>query len=438
MQIANKRHSIYVQLLRLLLLAAAVAFVCFQSLRFAGEYLLEYYLENSTYVEKQNNIYLARLQQFITNHELSSEDISTINKWIQRQRLIYVRIYDGDYLIYDSDYPNADISSVEVTAGNYSWESYYDLKLSDKTMEVMISGTFSYQLYNWLLLADIIFSFVLFLALVLLGIRRKMNYISKLCEEIAILEGGSLDYKITITGDDELAMLASGIDSMRIGIKALMEKEATLMQENQKIVTEMSHDIRTPITAIMLYSEILKKQQYKTEEKWQDCVDKINKKAYRLKQLADNFFEYSLISSKDDLVLEDPQRLEVIFFDIFSETCSYLEQKGFRVNVEMEWKPCELRVSTDYIMRIMDNITSNIIKYADPVEPVLIKNIDAEDKTGFIFENKIASADEKVESYGIGIKNIENMMDKMKGSCKAVSLEEHFQIVLLFPYKTGE
>ncbi len=435
MQIPNKRHSIYVQLLKLLLIAAAVAFVSFQAFRLAGEYLLESYLENSTYVEKQNVIYLNRLQRYVDDKGLSSEDISTINKWIQRQRLIYVRIYDGDYLIYDSDYPNADISSVEAVAGNYSWESYFDLQLSDKTLEVMISGTFSYQLYSWLLVADIMVSFVLFLVLVLLGIRRKMNYISKLCEEIAILEGGSLDYQITIRGQDELAMLAQGIDSMRKGIKGLMEREAAMVQENQKIVTEMSHDIRTPITSIMLFSEILKKQQYKTEEKWQDCVDKINKKAYRLKQLADNFFEYSLISSKDDLVLEDPEGLELIFFDIFSETCSYLEQKGFRVDVDIAWKECTLRVSTDYVMRIMDNITSNIIKYADPAAPVLIKNIDDKDKTGFLFENRISQSDDKVESYGIGIQSIKNMMEQMKGSCQAKELQERFQIAILFPFK---
>lgn len=435
MQIPNKRHSIYAQLLKLLLIAAAVAFVSFQAFRLAGEYLLESYLENSTYVEKQNVIYLNRLQRYVDDKGLSSEDISTINKWIQRQRLIYVRIYDGDYLIYDSDYPNADISSVEAVAGNYSWESYFDLQLSDKTLEVMISGTFSYQLYSWLLVADIMVSFVLFLVLVLLGIRRKMNYISKLCEEIAILEGGSLDYQITIRGQDELAMLAQGIDSMRKGIKGLMEREAAMVQENQKIVTEMSHDIRTPITSIMLYSEILKKQQYKTEEKWQDCVDKINKKAYRLKQLADNFFEYSLISSKDNLVLEDPEGLELIFFDIFSETCSYLEQKGFRVDVDIAWKECTLRVSTDYVMRIMDNITSNIIKYADPAAPVLIKNIDDKDKTGFLFENRISQSDDKVESYGIGIQSIKNMMEQMKGSCQAKELQERFQIAILFPFK---
>ena len=94
----------------------------------------------------------------------------------------------------------------------------------------------------------------------------KNESILKLSDEIAILEGGSLDYSITVKGKDELAMLAEGIENMRIAFQSLLNQEMEMMKENQRIVTEMSHDIRTPVTAIMLYSEILQKEQYKTEE----------------------------------------------------------------------------------------------------------------------------------------------------------------------------
>ena len=68
-------------------------------------------------------------------------------------------------------------------------------------------------------------SFAIFLTLVLMGIRKKMHYISRLCEEISILKGGSLDYEITVKGSDELAMLAEEIDNMRLVFKELMKKE---------------------------------------------------------------------------------------------------------------------------------------------------------------------------------------------------------------------
>ncbi len=434
MQIASKRRSIYVQLLQLLIGAAIVSVVFFNLLKTSGEYLLVNYLEKSQYIENQNLKYLDRMQDFVTKNNLTSDDITSLNMWIQEQKIIYVRIYEDDYLIYDSDYPEEDLSIADDLVGKYSWESYYILELSDKSVDVMISGNFNYQLYNWVLVGAICLSFVLFLVLVLTGIRKKMNYISKLCEELAILKGGSLDYQITVKGRDELAMLATEIDNMRLGFRELMEKENELMRANQRIVTEMSHDIRTPVTAIMLYSEILKKEQYKTKEKWLECVDKINKKAHRLKQLTDNLFEYSLVSGEEDIVLEKPEMLETVFYDLFSETCAYLEQRGFTVDFKVEWRRYQVRVSTDYIMRIMDNVTSNILKYADIREPVRISHINDSGKTGFVIENKVYETEEKVESYGIGIQSIRNMMRKMKGECITRREGENFQVRLLFPY----
>ena len=57
-----------------------------------------------------------------------------------------------------------------------------------------------------------------------------------------------------------------------IAFQSLLNQEMEMMKENQRIVTEMSHDIRTPVTAIMLYSEILQKEQYKTEEQRKEYV----------------------------------------------------------------------------------------------------------------------------------------------------------------------
>ena len=165
MQIASKRRSIYVQLLQLLIGAAAVSVIFFNIFKTSGEYLLVNYLEKSKYVENQNLKYLDRMQDFVTKNNLSSDDITSLNKWIQRQKIIYVRIYEDDYLIYDSDYPEEDLSIVDDLVGKYSWESYYVLELSDKSVDVMISGNFNYQLYNWVLVGAICLSFVIFLVL---------------------------------------------------------------------------------------------------------------------------------------------------------------------------------------------------------------------------------------------------------------------------------
>ena len=433
-QIVNKNHSIYVQLLYLLTGAAIAAIVFFQIFYSTGNYVLDHYLESSTYIEKQNLKYLAKMQKYVTAEHISSSDIAQLNTWVQRQKMIYVRIYKDQIQIYDSDYPKEDVSVSEIAAGNYPWESYYNLELSDITVEVMISGSFSYQLYNWLLVGSICLSFAVFLGIVLLGIRKKMKYILKLSDEIAILEGGSLDYSITVKGKDELAMLAEGIENMRIAFQSLLNQEMEMMKENQRIVTEMSHDIRTPVTAIMLYSEILQKEQYKTEEQRKEYVKKINKKAYRLKQLVDHLFEYALVAGDEEIELEEPELFETVFFDLFSETCNYLEQKGFTVDFDVEWVEQKISISTDYMIRIMDNVTSNIIKYAEPGEVVSIFSRKEKDRVGILFENRVRLPEEKVESNGIGIQNIKNMMKKMNGECIVEKENQEYRIILVFPY----
>ena len=164
-----------------------------------------------------------------------------------------------------------------------------------------------------------------------------MDYILQLSKEIQILEGGSLEYAITVKGKDELSKLAEGIENMRKSFQRMIHKETEIVRENQKIVTEMSHDLRTPITSIMLYTEILKKGKYENEAQLLEYLKKIDQKARRMKQLSEHLFEYSLLSGEDEVKLEEPDNFETLLYDLFSETCSYLEQRGFQTIFQVRW-----------------------------------------------------------------------------------------------------
>ena len=432
-QATNKKDSIYAQLLRLLLISAFAAVVAFGGLDFAGEHLVDKYLEETDYIDRKNQEYIEKFQNYIRQEQLSSRDTDALNIWLKKQKLLSIKIYKDEIQVFDSNYPDQEIWEEEISAGNYAWESYYIVEFSDGLAEVIITGVYSYQFYNYVLIAELIVSFTLFLLFVLLGIRRKMDYIRMLSSEIEILEGGSLDYPITVKGKDELAALAEGLDSMRISFQNLILQEAEIVRENQRNVTEMSHDLRTPVTSIMLYTEILKKGKYKSEEQLMAYLEKIDQKAHRMKHLTDHLFEYSLIAGEEEVKLEEPEQYEVLFYDLFSETCSYLEQKGFSVVFHVTWTNCLLRISTDYMMRILDNVTSNIVKYAAVSEPVEISSVEESGRVGFMFENKIRYLKEKVESTGIGIQNIKNMMKQMGGNCIIEKDKDSFRIIFLFP-----
>lgn len=429
-----RKDSIYWRLLRLLVAAAVVSVLFFAGLNRIGEYLINYYYYSTDYEEKKDQGYVNRLQKYVEQNQLSTRDSAALSAWVKEQKILSVQIFKDNILMYDSDYADQEnIWEEEIEINLYDWMVYYPVQFVDGEALVVLYGMYSYQYYTYAMIAELLLAFALFLLIVMLGIRRTMDYIRRLCDEIEILEGGNLEYEITVSGKDELATLARSLDNMRKSFLAQTEKETYLVQANQRMVTNMSHDLRTPLTSIMIYTEILKKNKYKDERQMKEYLEKIEEKTYRMKQLSDRLFEYSLVTSEPEVELEEPEVLKGVFYDLLSETCAYLEQSGFSVLLEVEWRDRKIQVNSEYLMRIIDNITSNLVKYADPSSPVKIRSVYTEQEAGFAFENVRQVLKKKEDSNRIGIRNIKNMMGSMNGSCNTKEQDNWFCIILKFP-----
>lgn len=435
MQGVTKRNSLYFQLMILLVISGAVALAVFYGLNTVGENVVYYYYNHSNYSAKREKNYVAELQNYVSSNELKSSDTDELSQWVtEKAVIISLWLYKDNALIFDSDYPdNATYSSEPAYLDENNGSRFYTIEFADGEVEAGISGVFDYQLYNYASFGEMFLAFSIFILMVLIGIRKKMEYIRKLSKEIQILEGGNLEYKITVTGKDELAALAGGLNCMRESFRRQTIQEAEIVRENQKIVTQMSHDIRTPLTSIMLYTELLKKGTYKNEEQFREYIEKIERKTRRMKQLADNLFEYSLVSSDQEIELEEAEIEKILFYDLFSETTSYLEQQGYQVDFLVNWNEVRLKINTDYISRILDNVTSNIQKYADKSCPVTIGSVKNGNMEGFYFENRTAALTDETESTGVGIQSIKNMMTKMGGRCITGMENGVFRLTLYFP-----
>lgn len=435
MQGVTKRNSLYFQLMILLVISGAVALAVFYGLNTVGENVVYYYYNHSNYSAKREKNYVAELQNYVSSNELKSSDTDELSQWVtEKAVIISLWLYKDNALIFDSDYPdNATYSSEPAYLDENNGSRFYTIEFADGEVEAGISGVFDYQLYNYAYFGEMLLAFSIFILMVLIGIRKKMEYIRKLSKEIQILEGGNLEYKITVTGKDELAALAGGLNCMRESFRRQTIQEAEIVRENQKIVTQMSHDIRTPLTSIMLYTELLKKGTYKNEEQFREYIEKIERKTRRMKQLADNLFEYSLVSSDQEIELEEAENEKMLFYDLFSETTSYLEQQGYQVDFLVNWNEARLKINTDYISRILDNVTSNIQKYADKSCPVTIGSVKNGNMEGFYFENRTAVLTDETESTGVGIQSIKNMMAKMGGRCITGMENGVFRLTLYFP-----
>lgn len=440
--VREKMHSLYFKLAGLLLAAVAVSGLFFVVINYAGEQMITKIFSDSSHIEKLSEAYIQDLQDYIDETKAASNDSEKLTEWVRKRKIVSIQVYKDEILTYDSNYPDAAVEDAEAEGAYYEWEYYYTAEFADGTADVFLYGFFSYPLYSYAMTAEILLAVILLVAIVILGIRKPVRYIGRLKAECEILGSGDLDYQVTVQGKDELSLLARGLDNMRMALRESNEKEAELTAANRRMITEMSHDLRTPLTSLLIYTEILGKKAAKDPRQAMEYVRKIEKKARQIKRLSDNIFEYALITEETKAELGDPQTLRELFYDPLSEMTAYLGERGYTVGLRPDTgsgsERRQIRVNEEYINRIMDNIVSNIEKYADKSMPVRIETIYTEEYGGLAFRNGISCSTEdrrKTEgSTNIGLHNVEKMMKKMNGYFRVKQTENIFEITLIFPW----
>ena len=396
----------------------------------AADHYLTNYFEQSEFMESHIQKQGDDLQKYIRENGISSRDLRKLKKWEYKQPLILLELYSGRECIYSSFYeiPDQEIRYVE-NAGKE--DHTISVHLADTEAVAVLYSDFTYQYHVLGTAVSIILALVLFVLLFLHSSRKLIRYICRLNEEVQILEGGNLEYQVSVEGNDEITDLAKSMNRMKESFQQQIMTEQALYQANRKLVTEMSHDLRTPLTGMMLYLEILRSHRYKTEQELQDYLEKIDAKAQHMKQLSDHLFEYSLSASRES---EDvPQQMRAAFSNAIEYFKDELSVHGFLLIGEVEWSSCYVNVKDEYVRRIFGNIASNILKYAEPETEIIINTISNERVCGFSVMNVCSASDRETESNGVGIESIYTMMRQMSGSCTVERTETAFKMTLLFP-----
>ena len=430
----NKRDGITAQFIRLLVFAGLGSLLLFATSRLAFRFALTAYVDQTNFIQRETARQLDEFQTFVTEENLSSKDVRPITDWVQKHNLTLLELYRDHVLVYSSFAPGREIKGEQdQRVPFYDWQPYATIHFADGDFEALLycNTIRTYELLGTTVL--LIFCLGLFLAVFLLGCRRIVRYICLLNDEIQAMEGGDLDHSITIQGSDELTTLASCLDSMRLTLRRQHQQEAETSAKVKNLITQMSHDLRTPLTTLLLYTEIVRCHKYQDEQQLQDYLAKIDRKARQIKHLSDNLFEYALVTRDSPVMLDQPASLSQIFEGPLAEMVDQLQQHGFICTLDLGSEDLSLTVYEPYIRRILDNITSNILKYADPAYPVSVTFVREEDDAGLAFANVTLSDTDSVESTKVGLVSIQTMMEKMHADSRAESDGRRFCITLLFP-----
>ena len=179
--------------------------------------------------------------------------------------------------------------------------------------------------------------------------------------------------------------------TIRSGLKKAVEEEVKSQRMKSELITNVSHDLKTPLTAMTTYIDLLDEEEITPEQK-KEYVGVLKKKAERLKTLIDDLFEVSKASSGNvTMNLVDVDICNLIR-QVYLEYESKIEEAGLQFRFRLPEEKVILQLDSQKTCRVFENLYINIIKYAMPGSRVYVQGEKTE--TGIYIELKNMSATE--------------------------------------------
>lgn len=409
-----------------------VAAVLFSTLCFAGNAVMDNFFMVSDFIYNAETKYVKELSEYAQKENIKATDTERLGAWAHKKRVRHFTVSRDRVMIYDSAYSDSVIlDQMEAESLHYNWQYFHTVTFADGDADVYIYADYEVKYYLFFYFASGTLCVLVWILLFALGIHKQVVYIQKLGNEVAKIEQGSLDSEIPLRGNDELGVLASGLNQMRLALIEKNEIEKRLKDAQDKLVLGMAHDLRTPLTGLMAFLEIARKQT--DLEDCKNYLDRAYNKSSQICNLSNQLFEFFLINSEQPLKMEEPENVEYALGEYLSELCALLAMDGYSVVTDdLYWKPLKIQICIDYIGRIIDNLVSNIKKYADPTQPIELVLAYTGSYACVTIQNKPAHPNQYVHGTGIGVKNIHAMMRQMGGFSKVYIDAKKYAITLCF------
>ena len=487
-----------------MLLAIIFSLVLGLSIAFLSRMMINNWIDQKYNSEERKRAryddYIEDLQTYVSEKGISSNDTSKITYWVHRNRNIYLFLYKDNQLFFDSSIendnkdedagedviPDEDQNDSDPNAGaegedNDSIEDDPDevgdredsnitrpgggitvdyptreeivetakknglrqLELSDGTLFVALADFTDYIYYDVANITGLVIGVLIVVLCLMLYFQKIIFKISRLAKDVSSVYEVDMNKPIRYDeGKDELSTLTRNVEQMRSSMIDSLDKEKKAIEANTELITSMSHDIRTPLTVLLGYLDIMKASTQ--DELMQEYIKASESTAMRLKDLSDDMFRYFLVfgDKENNAAIISEYDAKTLIEQLFTEHILLLSELGYNIRLNIAHNIKEnVRVLTDApkTMRVVDNLFSNIHKYADPEKEISVEAGLSYGKLVCVVKNYILSNKEGKESNRIGLKTCEKICDSLDVGFKyhitGAKNQKMFVVHIEFPIK---
>lgn len=267
---------------------------------------------------------------------------------------------------------------------------------------------------------------------------------------LARIAGGELDFKIDekdLTGDNR--EMAEAVNHVGDGLKRAVQETVKSERLKADLITNVSHDIKTPLTSIINYVDLLKRENIE-DPKIKGYIEVLDSKSQRLKQLTEDLVEASKISSGNIVLDMRPINLGELVWQTNGEFEEKFSARGLEIVSKIPDRPVKIMADGRRMWRVVENLYNNVAKYAMPHTRVYVavrqigcrvifelKNIsenslnsvNPEELTGRFVRGDVSRS---TEGSGLGLSIAKNLVKLQKGTFDIYLDGDLFKVTITF------
>lgn len=213
----------------------------------------------------------------------------------------------------------------------------------------------------------------IFIVIIFRMTRDKIAYIEYLTSCLGEISKGNLDYKIEVVGSDELARVARSITHMEDELKYQIEAQIKTEKSKNELVTNVAHDLRTPLTSIIGYIGLVKTKCYKSEQEADKYLDIAYNKSEKLKVIIEDLFELTKLHQGNITLKKSEVSLSNLLNQLVEELMPLASDKGIEIESYIDSHQTSVYVDATKMSRVFENLIENAIKYCEANEVIYIE-----------------------------------------------------------------